>query len=159
MEFKKVGDWKRVERLIGRIDNEMRKAQMLSLKRFGLKAEAIAKTHISRQDLNWQELTPEYLEKKVREGKSENILVATSSYFQSITTYVLVDTVYSGVTRKAINKDGKIIADIAKVHEYGSKSGGIPARPLWKPTLQEVMLWHAKVNTPEMYFMKAIKKY
>jgi hypothetical protein len=159
MSFKKVGDWGKVTFLIGQLEEELTRAQLLSLKRFGLKVEAVAKTHISRQDLKWEALKPVYLARKVKQGMSENTLVATSSYFNSITSFVMLDSVYAGVRKEAKNKTGQNLADIAAVHEYGSKSGNIPARPLWKPTFQEVIIWHIKNNTPETIFITNIQKY
>lgn len=159
MAFKKVGDWGKVTRLVNELGKEALRAQRLSLMRWGLKAEAIAKLHISKQDLNWAELNPDYLAKKVREGKSENILVATSTYFGSITSYVLSDAAYAGVRKNIVDDKGIEIANIAAVLEYGSPKMGIPERPLWKPTLIEVTIWHAKYNTPEQHFVKNLKKY
>lgn len=155
--FRKVGDWDKVQGLVGNIGKEMIEARDTSLKRFGLKAEKIAVTHISLQDLHWQPLSPKYLAEKIREGYSENILVRTSTYFQSITSWVEKETAYAGVKRDVVDKDGQLVADIAKLHEYGSKSGAIPARPLWQPTFDEVLKWHKLENMPEKIFLKNIK--
>lgn len=162
MALKKIGDWDRVHRLTNSLTKEMLVAQKLSLIRFGLKAEALAKTHMSKQDLNWTPLSVKYLARKVRSQSprlSENILVATGSYFSAITTYVKRDTVYAGVRKEAKDKDGNNIANIAAVHEYGSRTGHIPKRPLWKPTFREVVAWHVKENRPEFHLIKALKKY
>jgi hypothetical protein len=132
----------------------------MSLARFGLKAEGIAKKHINRQDLGWRPLDPATLAQKIRAGHSENILVATSSYFQSITSWVFGgQTALAGVKRSARNEDGELLANIAAVQEFGSESAGIPARPLWKPTYEETMEWHVTNNLPSMYFMAAVSKY
>ena len=109
------------------------------MKRWGLKAERIAKLHISKQDLNWRALKPKYKASKIMAKLSQNILVATSSYFGSITSYVEDETAYAGVKKEAKNKEGDVLADIAKVHEYGSETMQIPARPLWKPTFEETI--------------------
>lgn len=162
MGIQKVGDWEKVERLINNIKPEMVASKNLSLKRWGLKAEAVAKKHISMQDLNWVQLKPETLATKLRKGYSENILVQTSTYFQSITSWqdaTINNTVYAGVKKQARGKDGEIIADIAATHEYGSKSGRIPARPLWQPTFDEVVRWHFASNTPEKIFAQRIKRF
>lgn len=159
MAVKKIGDWGKTKRLVVNLAPELRKSRELSLKRFGLKAEGTAKKHMSAQDLGWAPLKIATIAAKLRKGLSENILIATSSYFQSITSYVIDDTVYVGVKKTAVGSDGKTIHDIAALHEYGSISGTIPARPLWKPTLDETLIWHGKNNTPESIFMKRIKKY
>ena len=159
MPVRKTGDWDKVTRLIGNLSFEMQKSQEIALKRFGLKAEAIAKTHMSKQDLNWVPLKPETIAAKVRKGFSENILIATSDYFLVITSYVKEDTAYIGVKKEAKNRDGGILADIAAVQEFGSMSGVIPARPLWRPTLEEAVKWHFKKNLPIEIFAQRIAKY
>ena len=45
--FKKIGDWEKVAILAARLKYEMVIAQQKSLKRFGLKVEAIIQTHFS----------------------------------------------------------------------------------------------------------------
>lgn len=159
MAAKKIGDWDKVRMLIFRLGDECEQAQQISLKRFGLKAEGLAKAHISNQDLGWNSLNPEYLARKIRKGYSENILVKTSSYFQSITSYVVGDTVYAGVKKIVKDKNGVEIANIARIHEFGSLSSGIPARPLWRPTLEETVTWHNQKNRPELILMQRLKKY
>lgn len=153
--IKKVGDWEKIGHIIANLGKHMEDSRQISLKRFGLKAEAIAKTHISKQDLGWRPLKAATISQKVRKGLSSNILVATSSYFQSITSWHKKDTVYIGVNRTARNKTGQVIANIARVHEYGS--GSIPKRPLWRPSFQEVMAWHLKHNDPRIHLAKKLK--
>lgn len=160
MPARRVGDWDKCESLIHNLGRECVDAKNTSLKRFGLKAEAIAVGHISKQDLGWKALSPAYLAKKIREGFSENILVRSSSYFQAITSWLPPDgvSVYIGVTKDAKNKEGQILADIAAVHEYGSTTAKIPARPLWQPTYKEVIAWHKAHNNPAVIFSQAIKR-
>jgi hypothetical protein len=165
MGFKKIGDWNKVVSLVFSISKGMEKARETSLKRFGLKVEGLAKTHISTQDLNWKPLSPTYKAWKLRGGGknntkklSENILVATSTYFQSITSWVDGETVYAGVRREASYADGAKVANIAAVHEFGSPSRNIPARPLWKPSYKEAIAWHKTSNSPEKLFLENIKK-
>lgn len=158
--FSKIGDWDKIKRITGALAKEMENARKISLKRWGLKAEGLAKTHISKQDLNWKPLEPETIAQKIRKGYSENILVATSSYFQSITSWSDGESAYAGVKKTAKDTEGNVIADIAAIHEFGSKSGKIPARPLWKPTLDETMEWFdKKENQPTAIFMQLISKY
>lgn len=154
---RKTGDWGKVSRIIGGLGADMEYAQQKSLKRFALKAEAIAKGHISKQDLNWPALKPATQEKKARAGQSSKILVATSSYFQAITSYVEGETAYAGVKKTSKNEEGEVIADIARVLEFGSVSRNIEERPLWRPTFKGAMGWHVKNNSPTKYFMERMK--
>ena len=58
-----------------------------------------------------------------------------------------------------MSSDGKtILADIAAVHEFGSQSGNIPARPLWQPSYKEAVEWHEKNNDPRDIFMKKLRR-
>jgi hypothetical protein len=112
---------------------------------------------MSAQDLGWTPLKAKTVAQKLREGKSELILIATSSYFQSITSWVKEDTAYAGVRKGIKGKDGQQIDAVAAVHEYGSPTKNIPARPLWKPTFDETMKWHNSHNMPEKLFYIAIR--
>lgn len=162
MPVRKTGDWDKVAKLVGNLAYEMQQSSIISLKRFGLKAEGTAKQHMSSQDLGWAELKPATLAAKLRKGLSNNILIATSDYFQAITSWVDEPeyTVYAGVTKVAKNRDGDVIADIAAVHEFGSASGNLPARPLWQPTYKETMEWFMKgPNRPDAIYAQRIKKY
>jgi len=162
MAIKKIGQWEKVAYLVGHMGAEMKKAQLMSLKRFGLKAEGNAKSHMSKQDLGWTALKPATISAKIRKGYSENILIATSSYFQSITSWVdeAEMKTHVGVKKGAKGKDGEVLEDIAAVHEYGSRSGGIPARPLWRPVFAETLEWFKTSDSrPGIIFMNNIKKY
>jgi hypothetical protein len=114
--------------------------------RWGLKAEALAKGHMSAQDLGWKPLKPQTIKTKVKKGYSENILMMTTSYFQAITTIVKGDTAFAGVKRGSKHSKGGDLTSIAAIHEYGSNS--TPARPLWKPVFTEAMAWTTKSNNP-----------
>ncbi len=160
MGIKKVGNWSKVALVIGNLANEMKLAQELSLKRWGLKAEGLAKKHITAQDLGWQKLDPKTIAEKIRKGYSENILIATSSYFQSITSWTDKNVALAGVKKGVTNQDGEEIANIAAVHEFGGRDGNMPARPLWQPVFKETMEWFVTSDsTPDAIFKKNIKKY
>lgn len=157
--IRKTGDWDKVGVLLRNLKKELKESSNISLKRFGLKAEGAAKKHLSNQDLGWPPLSPNTIAQKIRKGYSTNVLIATSSYFQSINSWVKDNGVFIGVNRTAQNADGDNISVIARVHEYGSKSGDIPKRPLWKPTFDETIKWHLKNNDPMIHFRKRLKKY
>lgn len=159
VHVKRIGDWDKVKALVANLGNELRKSQEICLSRFALKTEAIAKTHMSTQDLGWKSLKAATVARKIRRVESENILIATSTYFQSITSWTDNETAYAGVKRDVVNKEGVKVLDIAKLHEFGTKAGGIPARPLWKPTWDEALAWCVKSNSPVDIFMDRIKKY
>lgn len=162
MALRRIGEWSKVANLISHLGAEMERAQIQALQQWGLKAEGLAKKHISSQDLSWAKLKPATISKKIREGHSENILVETSSYFQSITSWVDKQDkiVYAGVKKTAKGKNGEVIADIAATHEFGSDAANIPARPLWQPVFAETIQWFAGSDSrPAIIFSRNIKKY
>lgn len=161
MGIRRTGNWRGVASLVDNLEKECKIAVDTSLKRFALKAEGTAKKHMRDQDLNWAPLKPATLAAKIRKGYSEKTLIRTSSYFQSITSWVdkSSDTAYVGVKKDAKEKDGRHIHKIARIHEFGSMSGNIPARPLWEPTMEETIEWHKKKNNPADIFLRNIRKY
>ena len=145
--IRKVGNWEAVSAMIRGLEADMLQASHSCLTKWCLKAEATAKLHMSAQDLNWEPLNPDYLQDKIKQGLSENTLIATSDYFQAITSYVSPmsmgsnPTGWAGAKKAILNANGEVIADIARTHEWGSVVRGIPARPLWYPTMHETVSW------------------
>lgn len=154
---KKIGDWAGVKELVFNLGGEMKKARTQCLMRWGLKAEALARGHISAQDLQWRALSPDYLAWKATEGYSTNILVMTSSYFQSITSLVKDKTAFAGVKIGSKNLKGNDLVSLAAVHEYGNNR--TPARPLWQPVYEETMAWTVKENSPTKILISNLAKY
>lgn len=108
--------------------------------------ERTVKRHLRNQDLGWKELSPAYSKRKRRTGAgkgggrrlSEKTLIATGTLLRSITSEMTgINEGAVGVLRSSRYTDGERIANIAAVHEYGSRDGRIPARPLWDPTAKE----------------------
>lgn len=154
--IRKTGDWGRASQVVGELAYDCVQVRDKSLKQLGLKAEGIAKKHMSNQDLGWDALKPSTVATKIRKGLSEKTLIATSSYFQAITTWQTGQHCLIGVRRGTRDKDGNVIADIAKIHEFGAV--GIVARPLWQPTMDEAIAWHTKFNDPAMLMRKMLKQ-
>lgn len=159
MSVKKTGNWDKVRNMVRNMKAEAQAAQQDCLVRWGLKAEGIAVSHISAQDLNWKPLKKATISAKIRKGQSEDILVATSTYFQNITSYVVKNTAYAGVKREVQYSEGTAVWEIARLMEYGSKSGAIPARKLWQPTFEEAMAWSVVNNSPVKIFLARMNKY
>jgi hypothetical protein len=158
MNISRFGAWGAVSRLIKNIDTDMSRAKDISLKRFVLYAEGKAKKHLRDQDLRWQRLSPKTLAAKVKKGGSNKILIDTSTYFQSITGWVHKDHALVGVKREARDKKGNVIANIARVHEFGSPKRNIPARPLWKPVMKETLKYMRGKGNPAKIYLEIIEK-
>src|SRR6478609_1146619 len=163
--MKKVGNWNAALALASGLKDNLSKATNKSAAMFGLIAERIAKDHIANQDLGWEPLSEAYLDRKIAEGHSEFTLVRTSTYMQSITSWhedFLPKSLigYAGVKRGVFEKseDGEQVevANLAKIHEYGTDN--IPARPLWGPTLKEALEEWSRSWTPIHTFQKQIEK-
>lgn len=148
MALIKFGDWAIVQNLANNLAADINRANKISLAQVALRAEGIAVKHLRDQDLRWRKLSREYLIFKMAHGLSTKILIATSSYMQSITSKVNAEGTesYAGVFRGAKSKGGDDITSIAKLHEVGSVKRNIPARPLWKPTYGEVRKWLIQSN-------------
>lgn len=156
--IRKVGEWKKVSNLVNVLSKEMEIAQKTALKQTALYMERQATSHLSKQDLGWAKLQPKTIATKIRKGLSTNILIATSDYFQGITSWVKDNVAYAGVKKDAKNREGDSLTSIAAVHEFGSKSGNLPARPLWRPVFAEAVKFAKKVN-PSKIFMQNIRKW
>lgn len=149
---KLVGDWSGAKSMIKGMPRNFKTAMRQALPKVGLKGERIAVKFIQTQELGWEPLSEKYLAFKLRSGKSEKIYVKESDYMQAITSKVEKDSVFIGVIKKVYNEKGDEIADIALTLEYGSEKRGIPARPLWRPTYDELKSWLQR----EKFFAKEI---
>lgn len=147
--LEKFGNWNLAGNLINNLQNDIENANKITLQRISIFARDKAVGYMQQQNLGWQPLSEAYKEIKIRDGKSNKILIATSSYFQSITAWVWNNNVaIAGVKKTVTNEEGEIIANIAKVHEYGSTVRNIPARPLWKPVYNATVKW---IRTEQLF--------
>lgn len=82
-------------------------------------------------------LSPDYLERKVREGKDPRILIATGRYLEHIV--VERQETRDGVKWRVFIQKGKTKTEItfnmlARILEFGSASRNIKPRAHWRPT-------------------------
>lgn len=148
MPVKRTGDFGKANKLLSNFVENVTKAEKNILAKVALKAEQLAVERIKSQPSEWKRLNPAYLKRKLgiaggrlrKDGKkdrrfknkSEKILIASSTYINSITSNVSSSLVaYAGVPKSARYEDGQSVAKIAAVHEYGSTKKNIPARPVW----------------------------
>lgn len=134
----KFGDWELVDKMIRNMPMAIQQGLDKSLKQVSLKAERLAVKFIQTQELKWKPLSKQYLSRKAQQGLSDKILIATSLYIQSITSKVMGNVGFAGVFRKVRTREGEILADVAKVHEYGSIKRNIPPRRLWGVVFKEM---------------------
>lgn len=161
LNIKKTGDWNAVAGMLNGLQKEIEIAAQQTTMQIGLHAEGLARKHMTNQDLGWQELKARTITVKSKRGGSDLILVDTSSYFQAITSWFdkAKGIAYVGIKKTVKNEDGEEIADIAKVHEYGSVVRNVPARPLWQPTENEMQQVVAKSKLFKVNLNKRLAKY
>jgi hypothetical protein len=94
-------------------------------------------------------LSPAYADFKERHNLDHRVMIATGHYTESIRVFVRKGKLTVGTfrigfapTARARNPDGTIsdllLTDLAAIHEYGSASRSIPARPHWRVYLQDM---------------------
>lgn len=139
-----TGNWNKTIRKLRNFQIELEQKLYQTTAAAAEYVESVAVGHLRNQDLPWQPLKESYSRrKKSAKGKgsrrlSEKILIATGTYFQSISTYVDGLNAFVGIKRGVAREaDGTDVVNIARVHEKGYEAGGIPKRPLWEPTFQE----------------------
>ncbi len=149
--FKKIGNWTGLDKLMNNLSDDIRQANKQSLRRTGLHIERLAVMHLKNQDLEWQSLTEKYLKRKAKKGLSNKILIATSDYMQSITSFATENEVFAGVRKNVSNSEGDDLVSIAAVHEFGNDN--MPERPLWRPVHKETIEWlrKTKMFSEEVY--------
>lgn len=95
-----------------------------------------AKEVIEEQLFDWTPLTKKYLERKITEGYDPRIYIRSREFLMSISWGVTHGRVWSGVPARKIHEDsGLPMHVLARIHEYGAPSVGIPPRPLWRPII------------------------
>lgn len=144
MNVKFTGNYDKTKSFAENLDSNIKKALSQSIKKVGMKAEAMAVKHITNQDLGWKPLSKRYLGMKLKSTKpklSEKTLIATTAYEQAITTKKTDKGVFIGVLKGVKNENGQEIAKYAVINEFGSTARNIPARPLWQPVLSELRDW------------------
>lgn len=101
--------------------------------------EKIVVTNLEGQKLDWVPLTDAYAEYKEFAGLDEKILIATGKLVSSITVVKKSKFSYfAGIPRKEKYPSGVPVSFVAWVHEFGAPLAGIPARPLWRPSLEQL---------------------
>lgn len=134
----KVGKWDLAGLMTRNLKRDIAEELEAALKMIGLEAEGDMKKYIVQQKGEWEALNADYLKWKKSKNLSNKTLIATSTMVQSITSVVTYPKVFIGIKRGKLYKGGEEVANIAAVHEFGSKKMGIPARPYMRPVHEEM---------------------
>ena len=107
---------------------------------FAKTAQKELKEVIRRQKYKWEPLTDKYLEAKKKKGLDTRILMATKDYVnKGIVVEEREGFIFVGPKIGVHKPSGLTYERLAKIHEYGTKDGRIPARPLWRPVLSVLL--------------------
>ena len=148
-----TGDHKRLKKISDSLRAVILKGCTEALMQAGLKGEGDAVKAIREQKdsegNSWAPLSEAYLQSKIEAGQSENIYVATSSLFQSITSNLVKGANGNLKLRYGVRRVGGLkkyggAVQVAVALEFGNPRIGLPARPLWRPAKRTMLNWIIK---------------
>lgn len=135
VEFKKIGDWKKVQRHIDKLNLNLSSSITWGERKVGERLVKIVKGHLRNQDLSWDPLSTETVWKKKGDAR---ILIWTNAYLDGIKTWQESGKRFIGVKKGTTHPiTGEEVSKIAQIHEFKSYNGG-PFRALWGPSLEEI---------------------
>jgi len=157
----KTGNWGGVTNIISNSTGDMNQLINITAKQIGLKTESLIVKRIKSQPSIWQPLSEKYLARK-RNAKptsySNLTLIKTGTMIGSITSSYQNMKIYAGVKKTATYADGERVANIAAVHEYGSKARNIPARQVYRPVAAQMKRLITRDDLIGLIFKKNIKR-
>ena len=140
-KLEKIGDWAKAMQAAERVASLMKEAQQKLIEKFGIEALRLIKGHIEQQDLPWKPLSKNYLNAKERHGDSMNTWQRTKQLYDSLEYDTGENFAIIGIMSGQVNDNGDDLPMIAAIHEFGALSVGIYERPLFRPTMEEMMSW------------------
>lgn len=155
--FKKTGNWGAARRITGSLDKDIKHATSVVLKRVGLEAERKVVKYIQKQPATWPPLSEEYKQRKIKQGYSSLMLRRTGDYINRITSVAnpAKASVFVGVRKGVMSKDGDKLWQIGAILEYGRKGDNNKARPHFRPVNR---LMNKKIRQERM-FEKGVLNY
>lgn len=143
-KFIPTKNWDTVLRKLARLEPEIKQCSLRAQKSLANDILKKVLSHLIKQDLKWRKLSKKYKERKRTNDLDERILLATHSYFSSITVWTRKNgwQAFVGVPKGVYGKtpEGKKssldISTIATIHEFSKNPKR--RRPLWNPTIREM---------------------
>jgi phage gpG-like protein len=133
----KTGDWAKVERMFSGIGARFKANVEAATKKNGVLLKTLVIQRFEQQGPGWAAHKPAYAKRKAMRGR-EQILIDTGQLMGSISSvYVAYNEGFVGVQKGATSKGGQDMVNLAAVHEMGSPSRNIPARPFLAPAAKE----------------------
>jgi hypothetical protein len=139
-EVKLVGDWREVKHIFSRLSLFATKLRDNVAAGIAEEYYNALKGHFENQDLPLQPLSSWYREWKAKKGLDTRILVATGQMLSEMKIHELgIGQMFVGIRGgKKHQRSGLDVALLALIHEYGALSRGLPARPVYRLTVQEL---------------------
>lgn len=124
-----MGNWPGAVRAYSMMNPVIKSAIMNAQRRYARRLVSAVKKHIMAQDLPWAPAST---------GKrGSHLMIDTRDYYESISYWQKDYQLEVGVKKHFIHgKTGQPLWKVAQWQEKGTKN--IPARPLWKPTIEEL---------------------
>lgn len=140
------GPWSYVTKLLTYLEPEIRKAAISAQRKVAESYVRKIKAHLRNQDIpGWTPLTPKYADWKMGKFGNEDLLMASTQYYESIEAWRSGGVYMAGVKKGqkykySRGKRKREVSEVAYIHEMWSMSGGNkPKRPLWGYTLNQDM--------------------
>jgi len=139
IDVKLFGPWKKVTQLLESLPQHIKASSTSAQRSVAQKYVTRVKSHIKNQDIpGWTPLSNRYADYKMAKYGTEDILIATWDYYDSIKIWRQGGIYHAGIP-KGISYPGNHgieISRVAAIHEAWVNVPGRPHRPLWAYTLK-----------------------
>lgn len=126
----KIGDWRKAAKIISELKTTNAEVGAIMYDQ-SKKSRKRLVSNIERQVYNWPPLSPKWQLEKERRGFDPRIMIARGEYLDAIKVQRMGKNMWAiGISANAKNSEGKSLAYIGLVHEYGI--GSNPPRPHWR---------------------------
>lgn len=142
LQVKLNGEWTRVESSINNLGPDIQRGYDVAVSKYAKKLLSIVKTSLTLGippvggEVTWQPLS----EATIKRWGQHPIYNLTGLYSRSVGLYQYKSRTLIGlpVSAKRASQKRLTLNQLAKILEFGSNDGRIPARPVWSPSVKAV---------------------
>jgi len=140
IEVELTGSWAETKRALMLLPRFITALQEAVAKGIADEYYEALRSHFTSQDLPLAPLSAWYREWKAQRGLDARILIATGQMLDTIKEYPVVGgKTFVGIKGGTPHKEsGLDVALIALAHEYGDPEHNLPARPVYRLTVEEL---------------------
>lgn len=156
VEIHLEGDWVKALDLTGGLAYSIREGYERGISDFSKRFLASIKKHIATgtppKGVRWEPLSPASYKSTKSEYPDRHLYYMTGLYYRSVGIFSYKNRMYIGLPANTRYQNGATLIQVAKWLEFGTgefgnhrdgyesegNNPGIPARPLWRPTFQEM---------------------